>query len=641
MRAIAVIAVILTHFQVSWLPGGFIGVDVFFVISGYLITGLLLREHQLNGKINFRAFYGRRIRRLFPAMLVASILTLIGGFLIFSDERFNLLLDSALATFFSVSNIYFWSQVGYFDTESLVKPLLHTWSLGVEEQFYLIWPLVMACILRSFRFSGVIIALLVLCTLSYILNALFMTYNIGDMLADGELLSGFLDGSSTAFYLMPFRVFQFGIGGLLVFIQPKLNKVGGLTSELITVGALVSLIFFMVELDGDSVFPYYNALIVSLLAALIIVFSSKAHFSSLILSNPLMVFIGGISYSLYLVHWPLTVYYQTLFGELTISSMVFLVLLMFVSAYALYILVEQRFRYVGNTRASGLNFRSILTNSSIPLALIAAVFFVFILRDIEDRVPEHRQVIGNAEWRQIERQRYCLDDIEGFPKDVFTCQNNRSSPHTVIVWGDSHALHLVAGISEAFPESNIAIAYQSGCISQSGYNDLIREFASKQQTEECVNRNRNFLNWAEKYEGELDIYISNAKRDSPVKIAEINNQHVQSLVKMGHQAYVIGDFIRPGKELAQCYSVPDYLFSDGMLHKRCGFDRRQVEKELEYTEKLASLSINYIPVHDIQCPDGECHFTDESGRVSYRDTHHLSVPGSIYWVSKVLGKRVF
>ena len=140
MRAIAVMAVILAHLSISWLPGGFVGVDVFFVISGYLITGLLLREHDATGYISLSDFYRRRIRRLFPAMLVTCLFTVLGGFLIFSQERFELLLDSTLTAFFSVSNFYFWSQVGYFDTESLVKPLLHTWSLGVEEQFYLVWP---------------------------------------------------------------------------------------------------------------------------------------------------------------------------------------------------------------------------------------------------------------------------------------------------------------------------------------------------------------------------------------------------------------------------------------------------------------------------------------------------------------------
>ena len=150
MRAMAVLAVILVHLGISWLPGGFIGVDIFFVISGYLITGLLVREYQKDGDIKLVEFYRRRVRRLLPALLVVCLLSTLAGFLLLSDERYYALLHSALSALFSVSNIYFFSQVGYFDSAALTKPLLHTWSLGVEEQFYLLWPLILLAVFRFF-----------------------------------------------------------------------------------------------------------------------------------------------------------------------------------------------------------------------------------------------------------------------------------------------------------------------------------------------------------------------------------------------------------------------------------------------------------------------------------------------------------
>ena len=635
LRAIAVLAVIIAHLGISWLPGGFVGVDVFFVISGYLITGLLLREHERTGKINLSDFYRRRIRRLFPAMLVTCMLTVLGGFLIFSEERFDLLLDSALAAFFSISNFLFWSQVGYFDTEASLKPLLHTWSLGVEEQFYLVWPVFMLYLLRHLKNRSVVAALVILSIASFALNALFISYSFGDYLTDAETWSSSLmDGSSTAFYLMPFRIFEFGIGALLVFLQPRMTTVNSTFANIITLSALAGLFYLMTYLTKHSVFPYYNALWVALLSALIIAFAGKSRIAGLLLANPIMVFIGGISYSLYLVHWPLVVYYKVLFGDLDIVSMGSLLVAIFLLGYALNVSIENRFRQVSHIEpASGVT--AFFSRWAILQALTVSVATVFLLKNMDGRIPEHRVALSNTEWRKIERQTYCKDTLSGFPKSIFTCQNDRNSKHTIVIWGDSHALHLIAGISEAFPESNVAVASSSGCITQSGFNGLIRELPSQKLTDDCVERNINFLRWAKNYKGNLLIFISNAKRNDPEEISKINNQHVAQLEEYGHSAYVLGDFIRPGVELAQCHSVPNYLLTDDLLRTRCKPNSEIIMAEIRYSQELAALSKNYIATHTIQCMNEMCNFNDDQGRISFRDTHHLSFQGAIYWVAKL------
>ena len=139
LRAVAVILIVFFHVRLSNVPGGFIGVDVFFVISGFLITSLITREIAEN-RFSFRAFYLRRLRRLGPALLMTVALTLLGGWFILPPGLYQTTAQAALATIFSVSNILFWQQTGYFDVAASYKPLLHTWSLSVEEQFYLIWP---------------------------------------------------------------------------------------------------------------------------------------------------------------------------------------------------------------------------------------------------------------------------------------------------------------------------------------------------------------------------------------------------------------------------------------------------------------------------------------------------------------------
>ena len=634
LRALAVLAVILCHLNIAWLPGGFVGVDVFFVISGYLITALLLRERQSTGNISLSNFYRRRIRRLFPAMLVTCLFTLIGGFLLFSDERFELLLDSTLAALFSVSNFYFLSKVGYFDVESSIKPLLHTWSLGVEEQFYLIWPLLIIISFKYYSRSFFACALVVLIAISLGLNGAFMSYDLGDLLGkSGGWRAMFLDGGSAAFYLMPFRIFEFGIGALLPLMRFDRYRIRAHFADGLFLAALGGLLLLMTYLTGRSVFPYYNALWVVLLSAVLIVVAPHSKLGRLILANPLMVFVGGISYSLYLVHWPLIVYCKAFFGELDVIGLLALVLVMFAVAYSLYVTVENRFRYVETAKFSGIHAGC--ARLAIPALLVLSVGVVLLLKGFEGRVPEHRVALSDAEWRKFEGSRYCSGHMNGFPKEIFTCQNDRQANHTVVVWGDSHAKHLVAGLSEVFKGSNVAVAYLSGCISQSGFDGLVRKYPSKLLTEQCVERNRLFLAWAKSYKGELTIIISNAKRNRPEEISKINNSHVRILEGYGHSTYVMGDFIRPGVELAECYAVPDFLFSDESLQRICKANAKAAARELDYSVKLACLSVNYIPVHEVQCPQRQCRFFDDEGRVIFRDVHHLSPIGSIYEVSRV------
>jgi peptidoglycan/LPS O-acetylase OafA/YrhL len=152
LRAVAVLSVLFYHVGFPWMPGGFIGVDVFFVISGYLITRLLVTELEAKGAIDFAAFYARRVRRIVPALAVTALLTLAASAIVLPPDLLVDTSKSVIAAIASISNFLFWSQSGYFDAENTLKPLLHTWSLGVEEQFYLIWPLLL---LAAYRLGGV------------------------------------------------------------------------------------------------------------------------------------------------------------------------------------------------------------------------------------------------------------------------------------------------------------------------------------------------------------------------------------------------------------------------------------------------------------------------------------------------------
>ena len=205
LRAVAVIPVILYHLGVGLVPGGFIGVDIFFVISGYLITGVIIREVS-NNDFSLIKFYERRVRRIFPALFAVLLCTTLAGFFILDASTFEEFGKSLLATTLFSSNMYFWQQVGYFDTAAELKPLLHTWSLAVEEQFYVFFPIFLILVMRLFNSKYK-----------------FLVASAGFI----SLILCILQVSHTAvdFYFAPLRAWELILGGLLVMdVFPKISS---------------------------------------------------------------------------------------------------------------------------------------------------------------------------------------------------------------------------------------------------------------------------------------------------------------------------------------------------------------------------------------------------------------------------------
>ena len=226
LRAVAVLSVLFFHFDVPGFSGGFLGVDIFFVISGYLIS-LHIQQQLQQGRFSYRMFYLRRIRRLFPAMIATLALSSVAAVFILPRGLLESFSHSQLASAVYVSNIYFWSVADYFDTESILKPLLHTWSLSVEEQFYLVWPFFLALTLRRRPRLAMSIAL------------------VGSLLA-AELMHR--QSASTAFYLFPFRIFEFAFGALICGVSlerlPRWNRD---TLLLISLAVIVGSVMLMDE----------------------------------------------------------------------------------------------------------------------------------------------------------------------------------------------------------------------------------------------------------------------------------------------------------------------------------------------------------------------------------------------------------
>lgn len=633
LRAIAVIFVLLFHAELGPFTGGFVGVDVFFVISGFLITGLIVAEVEATRSFSFSAFYTRRARRILPALFFTIALSSVFAFLLFSPEHLKRFGGSMFSAVLSFSNVFFWQESGYFNIDAVNKPLLHTWSLGVEEQFYIFWPLLVIVLLKR-SIAAAAIGIAATGVLSFWANGWVL---------GGEALpairaafpwtkSWMREGVSAAFFLTPFRVFEFSIGALMVWLV-RLQPDRPMLLEPILAAGLAMITYAALTYTDTTVFPYFNALLPCFGAALVI-YAGMAPIGGLLLRNPVAVGVGLISYSIYLLHWPLIVFWRYYkFAPLSELDKYAVCAITIVWAWLVYRYVETPFRrqHRHGSRWRTSQVAAIGLATAFTLAVPAA--FVWTNDGWEWRLPENRRSISNAAWRNFERKTYCQNWDSSKSKELFSCQNYRGAAKDVFVWGDSHALHLVAGISDAYPNYNVYVLYLSGCTPQSGIGGYIRKMNSPDQKEACVERNLQALKFFANYKSSL-VILSSARRADPLTIANSTNIILPKLQKAGHKAFVLGDFIRPGKDMRACTNVPAWLFSNSVLSSRCPAKLSGVTSQVSYNARLATLVADFIDPVPFQCSAGHCVFVAD-GASLFRDSHHLTTDGSIFFIRKM------
>ena len=325
LRALAVLAVLFFHAGIGPFAGGYVGVDVFFVISGFLITRLVSGEIEA-GTFSFSGFYERRARRLFPALYATVAIAFLGAVLLLSPQHLQRFGGAAATTLMGVSNFYFWKESGYFDLDASVKPLLHVWSLCVEEQFYLIWPAFMLLLWRLhspwLRFGAVALA------------------GAASLVAADGMLSA---DASAAFYLVPFRVVEFAAGALMVWVVP-FQPTNRLWLEPLALGGLALVAYPVVTYTSTTPFPGLYVLVPCLGTALLL-YAGPARFIGAPLRNAATAGLGRVSYSLYLIHWPILVFARYLkFDELSNPETWTVVAASIAAACLMYRFVEQPFR---------------------------------------------------------------------------------------------------------------------------------------------------------------------------------------------------------------------------------------------------------------------------------------------------------
>src|SRR5690606_16440076 len=358
LRALAVVAVVLYHLDPAWVPGGYVGVDVFFVISGFLITRIITDEHT-RGEFGFASFYLRRIRRIAPAALAMVLATLFAGSLLLLPEDLERLVVSALWTVFQAANVFFWLHLdtGYFAASSKEEPLLHAWSLGVEEQFYLLWPVLLALLLSSRLRGRALLALLGLAAAASF------------WLAQASLETA----PKFAYYMLPARAGELLTGAVLALALRRtgMRVLPARLADVIGAAGLAAVLWAMAALSPTSAFPGLRALPPVLgSAALILAACAGSPLVRMVFAWRPMVWIGLLSYSLYLWHWPVLAYARYFFVErpggrvLAVAVVVFVLL-----AWASYRWIETPARHWDASGACQVGW--LLIVPAVTVALLA------------------------------------------------------------------------------------------------------------------------------------------------------------------------------------------------------------------------------------------------------------------------------
>ena len=443
LRAFAVLIVVIYHINSKWLPGGFIGVDVFFVISGYLIIGQILRRIE-DKKFNLIEFYAHRIKRLYPAFFVMSVFTTIFAFIFFLPSEFGNYVRSLISSYLYVSNFYFYSKSGYFDSEMQGSPLLHTWSLSVEEQFYLFIPLILVTFSKFFKVKVILPFLFFIGILSFLYSLYLTSVN-----------------TNLAFFASYTRFWQFIIGGLvsLLVIKNTLpNKLKALSSAL----SLMVLVASSFLLKHDD-FPGIKALFPTLATAIFLVSSDSGQQVYKLVSNRFSVFLGNISYSLYLWHWPIIIFYIFYNGKSLgkLDSAIVFVLSVLVGCFSYYFVEEK----VRKSKVTGNQLFKISFSTSLVFLALAATTSHFNFNRFSDQ-QIHYESFLNYDDKEYRRDICFLaqrnSDVTWFNRDV--CIESAPNKYNIALIGDSHAAHWYSALSKSLASGQtLSQMTASGC----------------------------------------------------------------------------------------------------------------------------------------------------------------------------------
>ena len=599
LRAVAIIPVVAFHAGISALSGGFVGVDVFFVISGYLITSIILEDIE-RGRFSLLRFYRRRVLRIVPVLTVVLAATAVAGIFLLFPHEFEHLGKSLGAAALFASNIFLWRSAGYFAPDSAFEPLLHTWSLAVEEQFYLFFPLI---IMGIHRFGGRRYGL-------WVLVAVLVSFA-------GSVAAVYLKPVA-AFYLLPTRAWELGFGSLIAIGWiPKIDD-RRLRECLSALGiGLISLSAVM--LDEQSTFPGWNAIYPVLGAALFIAYGGNSLTGRALSFGPVL-YIGLISYALYLWHWPIIVFYKIRFGaEMNGWDTAIVIAASLALAAASRPLIEQPFRK-GLKQVSSARIVSWGGVSLVALASLGAVMLVAGGRIIE--VPSNvAKLASYADYPETDRYRHQFRPAECFihsqakfrDYDAKACFHLSDEQPNYVLIGDSHGAHIWRGISDAMPEWNVLQATASGCKPLLDGNGATR----------CTR----LMKWV--FNDQLPKHpvegVILAARWQEEDLQYLSST-IDYLRKFARRIILIGP-VPEYRDALPLILARSERFGDASLAERELITSR-FDLDAELRRSAAAYGVEYLSPSSVLCPDRACrHVLDGGVPVSF-DYGHLTYAGA-------------
>lgn len=597
LRAYAVLAVIIFHFNKQWLSGGFAGVDVFFVISGYLMTSIIFRGFE-NNNFSIWRFYAARIRRIIPALLALIVILMIFGYLFLAPIPYSDLAKHSGGSLLFISNIMYWQESGYFDAAAIEKFLLHTWSLSVEWQFYMIYPLGLLILSKILKVE----TLKRLVVIGTVLSLIFAIYASQRW-------------SVASYFLLPARIWEMLLGGIAFLYPFELKKQSEKHILELSGLALIVVSFFII--NENISWPGYAALVPTLGAFILLQANNE---KSLFTNNPIAQKIGLWSYSLYLYHWPLLAIYNYFGYKVKIWPFLFVTLACGLISY--YVIEKRKWNVwlvIGAT-----------------LMVLASVFGIYKTNGVALRFNDDLAL--NKE--DFKRKFYAPDQYEVDPSGSIVFLNSQNNNADFILSGDSYALQYL----KFFENINIPIisAGHYSCLVIPNYITSNSETCRNTyiQLEEILNLNKSAgliisQNWLA-YNGAVTDLDNNAPTQD---YESLLIESLKSLISIGgsdRNYYLLGRYQYPATDSMQCLMQEKIPL--GYLKSKC--PEYQDLSDAPFNHKLKELASQYNNVYFIDlnnaiCHDNKCQMIIDDNPVHF-DNNHLSIFGA-----DIIGKYIF
>ena len=600
LRAVAVIAVVFFHAGIKFFSGGYIGVDIFFVISGYLITSLILEDLK-EKKFKLVEFYERRARRILPALFLVMFICIPFSWSWMPLDTFKEFSQSLLAVSLFGSNILFWRQKShYFNPAVDEKPLLHTWSLAIEEQYYLIFPIFL------------------LLTWGFGRNKIFWIIVIFAVISLMLSEWGWRFYGRANFFLTPTRAWELLVGSIVAFV---INKHGLQKNNVLSILGLSAIGYSLLIFDQFTPFPSFYALMPVLGTAIILVFTTKETFVGKLLSSKLFVGIGLISYSVYLWHQPLLAFAHIKLGEKPSEHVIYaLVMASIIFGYLSWKLIEKPFR---NKELFNRNIIFIASSLGITLFSLIGIYGHFyaeakMLKVLENIEPYSR---GGAGYEWV--------DLVGDPE--------------FLLIGDSHAKQYISALRNM--NKKVSLISESACIS---LPNLINEYKYQQQTRNnCLKLQKKYMNYIDENSSIRTIILAHSwdkeifdlKNNKAVGRAE--NSDVSRLLYLNGLKEKLNKLTQKEKEIIIIGSVPNELNVSDKMKKgyiKCLYSslENNCQKSFAYSDRsnqwinkfLSDISdsfsnITFVDPSQWLCDNEKCWIVKQK-RLAYVDHSHLS-----------------